>query len=94
MTLSTEAKKRSNQPLSKWYQDSPIYYPLLAQVEFKFYLDAAPMMQCKMRYTITKITPIKDYLLTIVEPTKRQELAELLQVPGSLLTQLQSSIKN
>ncbi|KMK51468.1 hypothetical protein RO21_06020 [[Actinobacillus] muris] len=32
--------------------------------------------------TKNKITPMRDYLLATVEPNQRDDLAELLQVPG------------
>lgn len=51
--------------------------------DFCFYLDAAAYdaMQNDIMPD-NKVTPIKDYLLTIVDPAKRQDLAELLQIPG------------
>ncbi|HDR1874084.1 TPA: putative phage tail assembly chaperone [Pasteurella multocida] len=52
-------------------------------VDFKFYLDAAAYdtMQNDIMPD-NKVTPMKDYLLAIVEPEQRQTLAELLQIPG------------
>lgn len=107
MTLSTEAKNEATnlyQRLGINIRQSTTL--TIGNMEFKFYLDAAAYdaMQNEMAPD-NKITPIKDYLLTIVEPTKRQELAELLQVPGlapdlaaivnkELIPQIDIQIKN
>lgn len=84
MTLPTEAKNEATnlyQRLGINIRQSTTL--TIGDMEFKFYLDAAAYdaMQNEIMPD-NKITPIKDYLLAIVEPTQRQQLAELLQIPG------------
>lgn len=55
-------------------------------VEFTFNLDHAAYDAMINAFSDdNKVTPTKDYLLDIVDPAQKDELAELLQVPSLAL---------
>ncbi|MGX2949374.1 putative phage tail assembly chaperone [Ursidibacter sp. B-7004-1] len=55
-------------------------------VEFTFNLDnAAYDAMINSFGEDNKVTPVKDYLLDIVDSAQKEEFAELLQVPGLAL---------
>lgn len=55
-------------------------------VEFTFHLDnAAYDAMINAFGDDNKVTPVKDYLLDIIDPAQKDEFAPLLQVPGLAL---------
>lgn len=55
-------------------------------VEFTFNLDTAAYdAMVNSISEDNKVTPIKDYLLDVVDPAQKDDLAQLLQVPGLAL---------
>lgn len=52
-------------------------------VDFRFNLDTAARDAMYNEITLNnKVTPIKDYLLTIVDPAQRNDLLEIINVGG------------
>lgn len=75
-------------------------------VDFTFRLDTAAYDDfLNNAAPKNKITPVKDYLLTIVEPSQREDLIEALHIPnfallvaeevnGQLFPKLEIKVKN